>query len=63
MSFDRDSNGYITAAELAGSMAKMGHPLTYKELAEMMSEADTDGDGVIISFNELWANLQLNCLG
>lgn len=50
-SFDRDGNGYITAAELAGSMAKMGHPLTYRELADMMSEADTNGDGVI-SFNE-----------
>jgi len=49
--FDRDGNGFITAAELAGSMAKMGHPLTYKELAEMMKEADTNGDGVI-SFNE-----------
>ncbi|CAK9330022.1 unnamed protein product [Citrullus colocynthis] len=50
-SFDRDGNGYITAAELAGSMAKMGQPLTYRELTEMMKEADTDGDGVI-SFNE-----------
>ncbi|XP_062163482.1 probable calcium-binding protein CML16 [Alnus glutinosa] len=50
-SFDRDGNGYITAAELAGSMAKMGHPLTYRELTEMMREADTNGDGVI-SFNE-----------
>lgn len=50
-SFDRDGNGYITAAELAGSMAKMGHPLTYRELSEMMRQADTDGDGVI-SFNE-----------
>ncbi|CAN6577998.1 hypothetical protein ACFX13_040011 [Malus domestica] len=50
-SFDRDGNGYITAAELAGSMAKMGQPLTYKELTEMIKEADTDGDGVI-SFNE-----------
>ncbi|GMY26754.1 probable calcium-binding protein CML16 [Fagus crenata] len=50
-SFDRDGNGYITAAELAGSMAKMGHPLTYKELSEMMREADANGDGVI-SFNE-----------
>ncbi|EEF47626.1 Calmodulin, putative [Ricinus communis] len=54
-SFDRDGNGYITAAELAGSMAKMGHPLTYKELSEMMREADTNGDGVI-SFNE-FANI------
>ncbi|XP_050224432.1 probable calcium-binding protein CML16 [Mercurialis annua] len=50
-SFDRDGNGFITAAELAGSMAKMGHPLTYKELSEMMREADTNGDGVI-SFHE-----------
>ncbi|KAH9772065.1 putative calcium-binding protein CML16 [Citrus sinensis] len=50
-SFDRDGNGHITAAELAGSMAKMGHPLTYGELSEMMREADTNGDGVI-SFNE-----------
>lgn len=49
--FDRDGNGYITAAELAGSMAKMGQPLTYTELKEMIEEADTDGDGVI-SFNE-----------
>ncbi|KDP29331.1 hypothetical protein JCGZ_18252 [Jatropha curcas] len=54
-SFDRDGNGYITAAELAGSMAKMGHPLSYKELSEMMREADTNGDGVI-SFNE-FANI------
>ncbi|EEF50670.1 probable calcium-binding protein CML15 [Ricinus communis] len=49
--FDRDGNGYISAAELAGSMAKMGQPLTYKELREMIKEADTDGDGVI-SFSE-----------
>ncbi|KAF2325504.1 hypothetical protein GH714_029628 [Hevea brasiliensis] len=49
--FDRDGNGYISAAELAGSMAKMGQPLTYTELMEMIEEADADGDGVI-SFNE-----------
>lgn len=50
-SFDRDGNGFITAAELAGSMAKMGQPLTYRELSEMMREADMDGDGAI-SFHE-----------
>ncbi|KAK9278603.1 hypothetical protein L1049_028176 [Liquidambar formosana] len=50
-SFDRDGNGYITAAELAGAMAKMGQPLTYRELTEMIREADVDGDGAI-SFNE-----------
>ncbi|CAK8563305.1 unnamed protein product [Lathyrus sativus] len=49
--FDRDGNGYISAAELAGAMAKMGQPLTYKELREMIKEADVDGDGVI-SFTE-----------
>ena len=52
--FDRDGNGYITAAELARAMAKMGHPLTYRELADMMAEADSNGDGVI-SFNEFAA--------
>ena len=38
--FDRDGNGYITAAELAGCMAEMGQPLTYRELTEMIEEAD-----------------------
>ncbi|KAD6453252.1 hypothetical protein E3N88_07957 [Mikania micrantha] len=55
-SFDKDGNGYITAAELAGKMAKLGQPLSYKELTEMMREADANGDGVI-SFNEFTAIL------
>lgn len=45
--FDRDGDGYITAAELAISMAKLGHALTAKELTGMIMEADTDGDGRI----------------
>ncbi|CAN1180410.1 Probable calcium-binding protein CML15 [Linum perenne] len=45
--FDRDGNGVITKAELAGAMQKMGQPLTFRELNEMMIEADTNGDGVI----------------
>ncbi|GMI95593.1 hypothetical protein like AT1G32250 [Hibiscus trionum] len=49
--FDRDGNGYITAAELAHSMAKLGLALTAQELTEMIEEADTDGDGRI-SFEE-----------
>ncbi|KAK8604467.1 hypothetical protein V6N13_099409 [Hibiscus sabdariffa] len=53
--FDRDGNGFITAAELAGTMAKLGHPLTFRELSEMMREADSNGDGVL-SFNE-FANI------
>ncbi|KAK4761642.1 hypothetical protein SAY87_029526 [Trapa incisa] len=49
--FDRDGNGFITAAELAHSMARLGHALTADELTGMMREADTDGDGQI-SFQE-----------
>ncbi|KAJ8555169.1 hypothetical protein K7X08_012665 [Anisodus acutangulus] len=45
--FDRDGNGYITAAELAHSMAKLGHALSVEELTGMIREADTDGDGRI----------------
>ncbi|KAI4326564.1 hypothetical protein MLD38_031866 [Melastoma candidum] len=61
-SFDRDGNGYITAAELAGAMAKMGQPLTYKELREMIMEADEDGDGVI-SFDEFTAMMAKSTSG
>ncbi|XP_028753730.1 probable calcium-binding protein CML15 [Neltuma alba] len=49
--FDRDGNGYISAAELARAMARMGQPLTYRELTQMIKDADEDGDGVI-SFSE-----------
>ncbi|XP_062088241.1 probable calcium-binding protein CML18 [Humulus lupulus] len=45
--FDSDGNGYITAAELAHSMAKLGHALTIDELTGMINEADRDGDGRI----------------
>ncbi|GMH09191.1 hypothetical protein Nepgr_011031 [Nepenthes gracilis] len=49
--FDRDGNGHITAADLAHSMASLGHALTAEELTGMIKEADTDGDGRI-SFQE-----------
>ncbi|XP_054820134.1 probable calcium-binding protein CML15 [Prosopis cineraria] len=49
--FDRDGNGYISAAELARAMARMGQPLTYRDLTQMIRDADEDGDGVI-SFSE-----------
>lgn len=49
--FDRDGNGFITAAELAQTMAKLGHALTVEELTGMIKEADADGDGMI-SFDE-----------
>ncbi|KAM0002260.1 putative EF-hand domain-containing protein [Helianthus debilis subsp. tardiflorus] len=50
-SFDRDNSGFITPAELAKSMIQMGHPLSYRELSQMVRDADTDGYGVI-SFKE-----------
>lgn len=40
-------HGFITAAELAHSMARLGHALTVEELTGMIKEADTDGDGMI----------------
>ncbi|GAB2273220.1 hypothetical protein Dimus_008022 [Dionaea muscipula] len=49
--FDKDGDGYITAAELAHSMARLGHALTVEELTGMIREADNDGDGRI-SFQE-----------
>ncbi|XP_024379770.1 probable calcium-binding protein CML18 [Physcomitrium patens] len=52
--FDRDGNGFITAAELAHSMAKLGQTLSVKELWTMIREADIDGDGRI-SFPEFAA--------
>lgn len=63
--FDRDGNGYITAAELAGCMAKMGQPLTYKELNEMIEEADANGDGVIsfTEFSSVMAKSAMEFLG
>lgn len=45
--FDKDGKGFITPAELAHSMAKLGHALTAEELTGMIKEADTDGDGCI----------------
>ncbi|KAG5617471.1 hypothetical protein H5410_017295 [Solanum commersonii] len=62
--FDRDGNGVITAAELAHSMAKLGHALTQEELTGMIKEADRDGDGCI-SFEErkkkqTWARTRTN---
>ncbi|KAJ7562542.1 hypothetical protein O6H91_03G073700 [Diphasiastrum complanatum] len=49
--FDRDGNGYITAVELAHTMARLGRALSATELTGMIMEADTDGDGRI-SFTE-----------
>jgi calmodulin len=45
--FDRDDNGFISAAELRHVMTSIGEKLTDDEVDEMIREADQDGDGRI----------------
>ena len=45
--FDRDNNGFISAAELRNVMTSIGEKLTDDEVDEMIKEADQDGDGRI----------------
>ena len=49
--FDKDQNGFISAAELRHVMANLGERLTDAEVDEMVREADVDGDGRI-NFDE-----------
>ncbi len=43
--FDKDGNGFISAAELRHIMTNLGEKLTDEEVDEMIREADIDGDG------------------
>jgi hypothetical protein len=45
--FDRNGDGFITAADLVNLLANFGENLTPEEVAEMIHEADLDGDGRI----------------
>ncbi|KAG8050027.1 hypothetical protein GUJ93_ZPchr0009g1831 [Zizania palustris] len=49
--FDKDQNGFITPDELRSVMTNLGDKLSDEELAEMLHEADGDGDGQI-NYNE-----------
>jgi calmodulin len=45
--FDRDGDGFISAAELRHVMTNLGEKLTDEEVDEMIREADIDGDGQV----------------
>jgi Ca2+-binding EF-hand superfamily protein len=45
--FDKDGNGYISAAELRHVMTSLGEKMSEEEVDEMIREADVDGDGQI----------------
>ena len=45
--FDKDGNGFISAAELRHVMTNLGEKLTDDEVDDMIKEADLDGDGMV----------------
>ncbi|XP_065014852.1 calmodulin-like protein 8 isoform X1 [Musa acuminata AAA Group] len=45
--FDKDQNGFISATELRNVMISLGEKLTDEEVAQMIREADLDGDGQV----------------
>ena len=45
--FDKDGNGFISAAELRLVMSNLGEKLTDEEVDEMIRKADIDGDGQV----------------
>jgi len=45
--FDKDGNGFISAAELKHIMLNLGEKLNDEECDEMIKEADVDGDGMV----------------
>ncbi|XP_029470677.1 calmodulin-like isoform X1 [Rhinatrema bivittatum] len=45
--FDRDNNGFISAAELRHILTNLGEKMTEEEVNEMIQEADVDQNGQI----------------
>ncbi|HJM41523.1 MAG TPA: EF-hand domain-containing protein, partial [Candidatus Thalassarchaeaceae archaeon] len=45
--FDRDGNGTIDLGELAHMMSALGENMSSEEVANLLNDYDTDGDGVI----------------
>lgn len=60
--FDKDGNGYISAAELRHVMTNLGEKLTDEEVDEMIREADIDGDGQVNYEGNKLVDLHCWCL-
>ncbi|CAD5118207.1 DgyrCDS6930 [Dimorphilus gyrociliatus] len=45
--FDRDGNGYVSAAEIRHVMTSLGEKLGHDEIEELLSEVNIDSDGQI----------------
>lgn len=45
--FDKDGNGFISAAELRHVLTNLGEKLTDEEVDEMIREAEITGDGLV----------------
>lgn len=45
--FDKDGNGYVSAAELRHVMTRLGEKLSDEKVDEMIRSANTDGDGQV----------------
>ena len=45
--FDKDGNGFISAAELRHVLTNLGEKLTEEEVDKMMGAVDMDGDGQV----------------
>ena len=59
--FDKDGNGFISAAELRHVMTNLGEKLTDEEVDEMIREADIDGDGQV-NYEGTFVCIILSCL-